>query len=112
MSNSGVESTSAPPIVVVRRPAGIYCDRFRAYDIYVDDRQVGQLRRDSELVVRPTVGDHIIRAEIDWCASEEVNVHLTHGDQVTLRVEPSGNFLQLYQLFGRGRYLTLSVLDD
>ncbi len=51
------------------RESRLWRDRFRPYDVLIDDVTLGSVRNGdtSEFVVSP--GEHSIRLKVDWCGS-------------------------------------------
>jgi hypothetical protein len=59
------------PLLEIRRDSG-YADRVRAYEVWIDDAVIGEIR-DGEVKQFPVAsGDHELRIKIDWCGSQPV----------------------------------------
>lgn len=86
--------------VTVARPRGGYRDRWRKYAIVVDGREVGALKRDSEMTVEvPSDREVSVRAVIDWTGSPTWRGQLTEGEHARFEVAPKGAFAALLGLF-------------
>ena len=95
--------------LVLRRPAGRWRDRVRAYRVEVDGEWRFDIRSGESRVLELSAGPHRLRARIDWSGSPEVEVEVVAGATVECRVEPSGPaFATIWHLFGRDRWVRLS----
>src|SRR5579862_2514953 len=77
-----------------------YPDRFRAYRIILDGKNVDTIRAGEtrELLVLP--GQHELSAKIDWCGSNTLEFTLTRDtDTATFHVAPSLRGVRLIQMF-------------
>jgi hypothetical protein len=95
--------------VVFHRPAGIWRDLLRSYRLYLDGQVCGKIRRGREVPVVVSPGYHVAQVRIDWTGSPEVAFEIDAGQTVWLRVDPAGNALQGWQMFGATTYLKLSL---
>ena len=59
-------------------------DLGRAYKVFVDDREVGSIRRGQQESFEVPPGHHRIQLKIDWCTSPEVAVDLGAGEEASL----------------------------
>ena len=74
------------PLLEIRRDSG-YADRFRAYEVWIDDGVVGEIR-DGEVKQFPIAsGDHELRIKIDWCGSEPVKFNVGEEGLATFQVK-------------------------
>jgi hypothetical protein len=99
--------------LVVLRPAEGFRDLVRAYQIRVDGRRVGHVKRGQQQVIELSPGEHEVRMHLDWCSSPALRVHIADGEVVTLRTQPNldGSPALWAITFGRARYITLERVD-
>jgi hypothetical protein len=102
----GPYGTSPSGELVVSRPAGWYQDLLRRYEVVVDGRVAGRLRRGEELRVDVPAGRHRVQARIDWTGSPPVEVDVPPSGTVTVTVTPDD---PVRGLFSSDRYLRLRV---
>jgi len=65
-----------------------YTDRFRKYEIYIDDLLRGHIKNKETKEFPVENGTHIIYAKIDWCRSSELEIDVD-GSVVDVEVGPS-----------------------
>lgn len=65
-------------------------DRLRSYDVMIDERPSGRLRRGKEIVIDVAPGHHEVRIKIDWTGSPQVAVDVAADQQVNLVAVPKG----------------------
>jgi hypothetical protein len=65
-------------------------DAWRSYKVRVDGYIVGTVRAGRDLAVPVEAGRHIVRLEIDWCRSRDVEVEVPDGGVVNLECKPNG----------------------
>ena len=70
--------------ISVRRGADGLQDRFRAYRLIIDGRQVGKLKRGQSVQIGVEPGRHSVQMTIDWCSSKTLDVDVAAGAQVSL----------------------------
>lgn len=74
--------------VVVRRIESGSRDRFRSYKVFIDDREVGKLKRGESATFELSPGTHTVQVAIDWKRSASFTVS---GEQAHLfRCGPGG----------------------
>ena len=102
--------------IVVERPMRAWYrgdrDTRGSYWIEIGGRRVGKVRRGERLVTPIAAGRNIVRARINWTGSRQVHVYLYTSGVVVLRVRPAGSTLDIGQVFGKNKYLTLRVAVD
>ncbi len=98
---------SRPSVIAFYRPPGVWRDRLRAYRLVVNGVQVGAIRRGQVVRVAVQPGRHHVRAEIDWTGSPWAAVDVPAGSEVRVQVEPAGNALMIWQMFGADSWLRL-----
>ena len=98
--------------IVVRRPVEGYRDLIRAYQIRVDGRPVGKLKRGEEQIIDVSPGEHDVRMHIDWCSSPAVRIRVGPGETITLRTRPNPDAgPAIWAItFGRGQYIALEPI--
>ena len=69
------------PQITVRR-ATSYPDRFRAYEVKLDDIPVGSVRVRGALTVPVSPGKHSLLLRIDWCGSPRIDFEARPGEQL------------------------------
>lgn len=84
----------APPgtLRVHRRPGG-RVDRNRGYELWVDDRLVGDLVPDQKLDVAIPPGPHTVHVAIDWCRSRRVPFVISSDETLALVCEAAATSL-------------------
>lgn len=87
-----------------------WMDRARAYRIEINGGVVGELRRDAPLTVDLMPGTYTMRARLDWCVSEPLEVRVRAGQAVRYEVRnPWSVAFALYSItLGAQRYLTIT----
>ncbi|MFJ3224597.1 hypothetical protein ACIPJS_14760 [Streptomyces sp. NPDC086783] len=97
---------------MVRRD-GAYRDLLRGYEVLIDGRKVGQVRRRQRARYDVTPGPHTVRMRIDWCSSPDVKITVAAGESVTLICEPNGSAARgtVQMLTSPRKYIRLQ-LDD
>ncbi|MEJ6393639.1 hypothetical protein V8J82_10255 [Gymnodinialimonas sp. 2305UL16-5] len=96
--------------LIVHRGGG-WADRIRAYRIFVNDVEVGRIKRNSSLELTVPAGLHMVGAKIDWTRAEPVLVDPCAGEIVEIDVFNTHGAFGSFEAIGIGRhsYLTLSV---
>jgi hypothetical protein len=96
------------PFVKIHRE-NQFADAARAYKIYVDGEQKGEIRRDSTEDFFVPEGAHRIQLKIDWCGSREIE--FSAGAEETVEFDCGNNtkgfFALYYVLFAKDDYLWL-----
>jgi hypothetical protein len=87
-------------------------DRFRAYRIEINGGVVGELRRDAPLTLELMPGTYTVRARLDWCVSEPLEVRVRAGQTVRYEVcNPWSAAFALYSVtLGAQRYLKITAM--
>jgi|SRR5690554_50550 len=63
-----------------------YNNRIRDYKIFIDGQQVGTIANGETKDFPTTVGQHTVRAKIDWCSSPELSIELKENQTSSLKV--------------------------
>ena len=96
------------PFVKIHREKQL-ADAARAYQIYVDGEQKGEIRRGASADFFVTEGTHRLRLKIDWCGSPEIEFSAAAEETVEFECgnNTGGLFAMYYVLFARNEYLWL-----
>lgn len=98
-----------------------YVDKFRAYNIFIDDVYRGDIKRNEVKEFEVATGEHIIYAKIDWGRSNKlcvcVNVsnsilELEIGSSITGKKLFIPFILILYATLLRNKYLYIRDKSD
>ena len=63
-----------------------YNNRMRDYKIFIDGQQVGTIANGESKDFPTTVGQHIVRAKVDWCSSPDISVIVNDNQTKNLKV--------------------------
>jgi len=102
---------STTAILKIMRSSG-RADRFRAYKIILDGKEVGEIGEEETKEFPTTSGQHEISLKIDWCGSNVVRFTASDG-QVSMfdaknNIRSFNRYRMLWQLFfARNTYLLL-----
>jgi hypothetical protein len=101
------------PVIVIRRDRGGGRDLLRRYQIEVDGRHLGSIRRGGEWQTRLAPGPHLVQLRIDWCTSPVLRLELATGQRVVLRCRPAGGWVSAWTAMtvGRSHYIELLPAD-
>jgi hypothetical protein len=78
-------------------------DRLRSYDVLVDGRRMGRVRRGQSATLIVDPGRHQIEVKIDWKKSAAVFLNAQPGETLYLECGPTGGLLDApRQLFTKG----------
>lgn len=90
-----------------------YADRLRSYKIFVNDKHVGNVARNSVLDLEVPSGPLKVQARIDWGRSRQLVVNAAPNQTIEIEVSNRwGPFLGLWgATFGAGSYLLLKQLS-
>jgi hypothetical protein len=82
-------------------------DKLRPYRVFVDGKSVGEIRESSEITVPVTTGKHTVQLRIDWCASPELQIAVSHDSNEFISCGPRFNplFAPLAVSLFRKKYL-------
>ncbi|MFJ6088097.1 hypothetical protein ACIQI8_42740 [Streptomyces sp. NPDC092369] len=58
--------------------------QLRRYEVCIDGKRVGRLRRGELVAIPVAVGSHSVQERISWCSSGEVPVEVGSGERVSL----------------------------
>jgi hypothetical protein len=85
-----VEVMNAGSAVRLTRVASPWRDRRRAYKVFLDGSQAGEIRDGESLTLPLDPGRHLVRLKIDWSGSHTLVLQLQPGECVYLECEPNG----------------------
>ena len=99
--------------VTVYRSPDIWVDRNRLYNVFVDDREVGELWPGQRLSVDVPSGERRIIVNIDFMKSNEVAVTAPPSGVVDLSCSGRGSPMAFFNtIFRRNAYLDLHVMTE
>jgi hypothetical protein len=96
--------------LVLRRNDG-YRDKFRAYRIIVDGREVGKINRNDWVRIPVSAGKHTVQLKIDWCNSRELVISVAAGLSTALECGPNDKTALFSNSFDTNPYIWLDVAD-
>ncbi len=73
------------------RPGSWWQDRYRAYQVHLDGKIVGQISQDGELCVDISPGVHQLQLKIDWCSSPMISFEASEGSRTEIACGPNGH---------------------
>lgn len=98
-------------IISINRLSG-YSNKFRKIKLVLDHQVIAELKDGEIKIINVSPGTHTIKAEIDWCQSNEIELTIREGETKELVLKGTNPFLALYYItFGRKNYLLLEALN-
>ncbi len=98
-------------IISINRLSG-YSNKFRKIKLVLDHQVIAELKDGEIKIINVSPGPHTIKAEIDWCQSNEIELTIREGETKELVLKGTNPFLALYYItFGRKNYLILEPLN-
>lgn len=89
-----------------------YSNKFRKIKLVLDHQEIAELKDGEIKILNVSPGTHTIKAEIDWCQSNEIEITIREGETKELVLKGTNPFLALYYItFGRKNYLLLETLN-
>ena len=82
-AGSGDPASAGTEVSVYRDDADSYA-QLRRYEVYIDGKRVGRLRRGELVNIPVAVGSHSVQVRISWRSSGEVPVEVGSGERVSL----------------------------
>ncbi len=100
--------------VVIQRHASAIVDSWEAYCVYINDREVGKIKKGRREVFQVAPGEHIVQLKKDWMKSRPLQVNVPAGGMVNLFCEPNGKPLHYLFLmfFQPGNYIGLRLVHE
>lgn len=91
-----------------------WTDRFRAYTLSVNGRDVATIKRNTTVSVEVEARQHLLMASIDWCASPFLFVNASDGGETHIEVSnPHGPWKAVFVVTRKPLdYLLLRVIDE
>ncbi len=71
--------------IIIKRTSE-FNNRFRNYQLFVDDKKIGTIENGQTKEFETTPGQHTLVAKIDWCSSPETSLTLNETDKKELTV--------------------------
>lgn len=92
-----------------------YSDKTRSYKVIVDERHVGDLKSNERFELELPKGNYTIYLKIDWCRSNQIDLHVADNEVVTFNCGNSMTgwrkfFSLLYVTVFKNRYLWLAKI--
>lgn len=103
-------------MMVIKRDSG-WVDRFRSYQVILDDEVIGEINNGEEKSFDLPKGNHKLKLVIDWCNSNSLTVNNENGNAMSFECGSSLRgfkaFLVLFYVFSRpDEYLWLKQRTD
>jgi hypothetical protein len=96
--------------LVLERPPGQWRDRYRSYEVIVNDQLRGELGRGEQRTFEVGAGEVEIYTKIDWCRSRKIRLNVNPGSEIRLVCQPRNMLTALYGItFGRNNYIRLNL---
>jgi len=83
------------PKLIIKRNSE-WATRMRAFDIYLNEKKLVEINDKQVFSFEIPEGRYQLRAKIDWCGSEPLNIEIEKGE--TKRVEVKGFIFSKYLL--------------
>lgn len=98
------------PKLFIERASRGWTDRFRAYEIFVNEEPRGEVRRGGQVAVEVDPGPIELRLKIDWCRSRLLRFDLKPGDEIHVYCRPRWLLTALYAVaFARNDYMQIET---
>ncbi len=99
--------------VVIERHSRAIVDSWETYRVFIDDHEVGRIKKGQRAVFPVAAGKHVVQMRKDWMKSRPLHVEVPLGGVVNLFCEPNGKpihylFLMIFQ---PGNYIGLRQVD-
>ncbi|MCY0967785.1 hypothetical protein [Chryseobacterium wangxinyae] len=89
-----------------------YSNNLRSIGIYLDDIKIGELLDGESEEFEIEEGKHKIRAKIDWCRSNLVDLNVKSDETLRFNLSGRNPFLALFYItFGKDNYLELKSIN-
>lgn len=89
-----------------------YSNKLRSVGIYLDDKKIGDIADGESKEFEVEEGEHTLRAKIDWCRSNSINLKINSGEIVRFNLSGRNPFLSLFYItFGKDQYLELLPIN-
>lgn len=95
--------------ITVIRISG-YSNKLRRIKLVLDNLVIEEIKDGEIKTIKVKPGKHKIKAEIDWCQSNEIEFNITEGENKNISLRGTSPLLALYYTtFGRNNYLKLEI---
>ncbi len=100
--------------VVMQRHASAIVDSWEAYRVFIDDREVGKIKKGRREAFPVKPGKHVVQLRKDWMKSRPLQINVPEGGMVNLFCEPHGKPLHYLFLmfFQPGNYIGLRQINE
>lgn len=89
-----------------------YSNKLRSIGIYLDDKKIGDIADGESKEFEVEEGVHTLRAKIDWCRSNPINLKINSEEIVRFNLSGRNPFLSLFYItFGKDHYLELLPIN-
>lgn len=95
----------------IRRAAGGYVDRRRAYRVILDGTTTARIKHGESVTLETDAGHHELHLTLDWGRSPSLKLDLAPDKEVELRCRPNAHPLTalFWITFGRSRYIAIEM---
>lgn len=95
--------------IIINRAAG-YSNKLRKIKLILNNEEIGKIEDDEIKTIDLEPGKYKIKAEIDWCQSNEIEFNIVEDEIRKFNLRGTNPFLILYYItFGRNKYLKLDL---
>ncbi|WP_223789434.1 hypothetical protein [Marinicella meishanensis] len=94
-------------MMILRRASG-WTDRFRSYQVLLNDKAIGKINNGEEKSFEIQEGNHKLKIVIDWCSSQSLDFH--NDNSTPLNFE-CGSSLRGLKIFS-GLHYVLNRTDE
>lgn len=74
----------------VHRPHAIWRDRFRSYEIHLDEQPVGEISAGEQAQLDVEPGHHTVEVKVGWAGRKPLKLTFESGQTISLDVRPNG----------------------
>jgi hypothetical protein len=84
----------------------------RAYRVFMDGREVGELLPGERTSIAVAPGDHVVQLRIDWARSRAITVNQAEGQVARFAARPRAAWAAVFWVtLGVRRYPNLQLVD-
>lgn len=100
-----------PARIQVNRASNAWVDRGRTYEVFVNGKSCGDLRRGEQIEIEVDPGSQDVHLAVDWCRSPTLTIEAKSGGRSRLLCRPANPLMIPYTItFGRDRYIRLESI--
>lgn len=93
--------------ITINRVPG-YSNKYRKFQLILDNNFIADIKEGEIKTIEVEPGRHTLKAKIDWCQSNELDLNVEEGESKNLKITGTNPFLVFYYVtFGRKKYLNL-----